>query len=189
MLIKRGAILFFGVCLLAQVGSAIAMPLTGSLTLTVGRVVPVGGDILTANKLIFPTGAQVIYADGDLAPLQGKKLTYQTLDLGGPLGLLWSGIVGTTTYQYALNNITSVVATAGGVPTSRVISGNGTLSVTGFDPTLAGWRLTSQINGTPTNIYAFSSATSVPEPLPIALLGLGLVSIAVGRRFKLRSAK
>jgi hypothetical protein len=79
-----------------------------------------------------------------------------------------------------LNSI-AVYSQSGPTPGYINIGGNATLNAPGYDPTDAKFSFTGTTTDNTTFVLAVH--TSVPEPLPIALLGLGLVGLFFSRRY------
>ena len=70
------------------------------------------------------------------------------------------------------------------------ISGAGTLSGNGFDPTPGTWSFTSSnANGQPSATFGFQAqATAVPEASTLALLGFGTLAVLGGRLARRKAA-
>jgi hypothetical protein len=93
--------------------------------------------------------------------------------------------VGGSTLSFDL----SALSIANQNTTFLTMSGFGTLHLTGFDDTPGNWNFSGQSsNGNaPQATFSWSagsSATSVPEPMTLSLLGLGLLALAYGKRQK-----
>ncbi|HLY47473.1 MAG TPA: PEP-CTERM sorting domain-containing protein [Stellaceae bacterium] len=158
-------------------GQAQAGPITGTLSLT-------GTDSFTASSINF-TGAGSIGADSG-----------SFLELGTCTGCvaLNNFTASATNFQVysATNNLDTTALTlanvvfdyaTGATFDTLTISGSGTATLTGFDPTPGTFKLTTQGTSgqTDTGIFTFSSttvATAVPEPASLTLLASALGTLA-----------
>jgi hypothetical protein len=86
-------------------------------------------------------------------------------------------------FSFELTDITRVPSS----DPSRFISlvGSGVISASGYENTVASWRLSGNTTGS--GIFSWSAtstATAVPEPGVLALLALGLIGFSARRRTK-----
>jgi PEP-CTERM motif len=77
-------------------------------------------------------------------------------------------------------DLQSLVSVDRSMQNALTVSGSGLISAAGFDPTPGSWLLTANQAQT-TFSYSASSATEVPEPGPLALLGLGIFGLGMSR--------
>lgn len=87
-------------------------------------------------------------------------------------------------FKFDLNSSVIVSQTA----TFLNITGIGTISGNGFDPTAGTWSFTSSdSNGAPQNTFGFQTQSStVPEPATVSLFGFGLIGVIARRIFHQR---
>ncbi|RYD31031.1 MAG: VPDSG-CTERM sorting domain-containing protein [Verrucomicrobiaceae bacterium] len=121
----------------------------------------------------------------DYAPIPfGTSTTFTDFAFGAPGTVgpnaqspFWTLTQGPTTYSFDLASITLNQY----IGTQRLLEGDGTAYITGFDPTPAHWSLST--SGT-TGLITFSSATiAVPDGgTSVALLGGSLFGLAGLRR-------
>lgn len=140
--------------------------------LTLATSVTFGGVIVTSASddyatagFGFPTPAS--WTDFDFAPFSS-------------VSPLWSIAVGPTA-SFDASSLTTHNATA----TNLTIGGSGVAYMGGYDPTPGNWIITGNTLGGGT--FSFSATTdAAPVPdggITLILLGLGLSTLAIGRRF------
>lgn len=150
---------------------------------------PSGMHLGNTDAIFIGNGGAIIVTQGDIGALSGMinfgdsgtMADIPSLSSFSPISgylSLDSGV------SLDLNSIT-VNSQSGPTPGFLNISGQGTLHAPGFDPTDARvtWTGTSSDNQT----FALALHTSVPEPITLVLLGLGLVALAASRRLKDRT--
>lgn len=117
---------------------------------------------------------------GDLAALTEYDtiVDHQSFEVGTPpSGALWSG----AGFSFELTDM--VVVEQNDIILG--LSGEGIMSAEGYADTPYNWSFSADAAGS--EEFAFSATTaSVPEPGTLSLLGLGLVTLGIGRR-RLRS--
>lgn len=145
---------------------------------------PAGTHLGNTDAVYIGNGGAIVVTQGDIGDLSGL------INFGGtgtladiPSLSSFAPITGYLTLGSGvtldLNSIT-VHSQAGPAPGYLNISGMGVLHAPGFDPTEAKVTWT----GTTSDNQSFTLAlhTSVPEPLSLALLGLGLLGVFFSRR-------
>ncbi len=167
---------------------AFAGPITGQIDFSGNAVVTIANDQITeidfanSGEQGSPTVSQ---ASGDFLPTYGMSVDYvDPFIVSAPQAALWS--VGGFTFDLTtiLSN-QSIDVDNNGSADYAIITGNGVINKAGFDATEGEWTFSTQGFGNLGNGGSFSfSATSVPEPAAIALLGLGLIGFGAARRKK-----
>ena len=89
--------------------------------------------------------------------------------------------IGTSGFQFDLETIQEDFNSG----SSIVLSGTGTFHLDGFDPTPGVFEFSSQTTGTTFSFSASESATPVPEPGSMLLLGTGLLLLGTSVRRRL----
>ncbi len=156
-----------------------------------GAITFSGGAKYDTNSLATATTVQkfsnvtVQSGDGDFSGLDGSSVNMATPYVFVPstaTPALWS--VGGFTFD--LTSSTVVLQSS----SFLLITGTGTISGNGFDPTVGTWSFTSQ-SPSARGVFSFSSGTDaqgVPDGgTTVSLLGIGLAGVALLRR-KLVSA-
>lgn len=175
----------FGVLLVVMVflalpSRAMAIPITGNITISGGATLD--GSLATANAVTSWVSPVVTSRTGSFAGI--ALLTPVTMtapwvfDPGGALAALWS--VGGFTFNLASSTIAFQDATF------LSISGSGTITgPAGFDPTNGVFNFTTQFPDAG-GVFSFSAANNavgVPDGgSTIALLGMGLLGLSSLRR-------
>lgn len=145
---------------------------------------PAGTDLSNTDAIFVGNGGAIVVTQGDIGDLSGIINFNDSGTLADiPSLSSFTPISGYLTLDSGvsldLNSIT-INSRSGPTPGFLNISGQGTLHAPGFDPTDA--RVTW--TGTTSDNQSFTLAlhTSVPEPLSVALLGLGLLAVFFSRR-------
>ena len=170
---------------------AMATPITGTLNLA-GN----GGVSFTSTQAIFSdAGSGNVTAtnqSGAFALVFGEKgclgcatfapgttdgngdtvLTYSPLAAGG--AEVYSVVSGADTSTLTLDSITYAGASGQG---NYQLMGTGTMTLTGYDPTVGTFTLTTQ--GSSTNSSFSATSVAVPEPASLSLLGFGLLALGL----------
>ncbi len=161
--------------------SANAAMINGAITFAGGAVYDTSS-LATATRVNSFSNVSVMSSDGDFASFTsvGDAVTMAAPWIFTPstaTPALWS--VGGFTYD--LSGATVVLQNADFL----LISGTGTISGNGFDPTVGTWSFTSQ-SPSANGVFSFSggsSANGVPDGgTTMALLGIALVGIEIARR-------
>lgn len=181
--------LFVAVCALgaasALAPAANAAPI-GFASFGIGGAfsLPAGTHLGNTNSIFVGNGGAIIVTQGDIGDLSGLINFGNSGTLADiPSLSSFSPIAGYLTLgsgvSLDLNSIT-VNSQSGPTPGFLNISGQGVLHAPGFDPTDArvSWTGTTSDNQS----FTLALHTSVPEPLSVALLGLGLLAVFFSRR-------
>ncbi len=167
--------ILFGLILLGLSSSVIAMPITGS-TLFFGVYKHNGTSLFNATQ--FSLGPVLTIGSKTLAPLTGFRVIFNPFNLNvGTSQVLWQQTIGNILYQYTLSGPLYSTSTSN----SRTIAGTGLLSITGYHSTSYNFAFTTQI-GSIGKYSSFSASSQIPEPMPLALIGIGLIGIGLFSR-------
>jgi hypothetical protein len=153
--------------------------------------IPSGSHLGNTDAITIGNGGTIIVTQADPYDLAGIVTWGQMGTLQNiPSLSAFTPIMGYLTLASGVSlDLTSlsIISRSGPTPGFLNLSGRGILHAPGFDATegLFSWSGTTTDNLT----FTFSVHTSaVPEPLPIALLGLGLIGLVVARRRQLTAS-
>jgi hypothetical protein len=172
-----------------------AVPITGTISMT-GALTPRDGgagggatnnfnaaDFLDFSPAGGGTGSFFVnVANGDLAGFVGSLGSIKdfSFDPFAAVDDFYTVTAAPGTLTFDLNSLT--IDTRGA--TFLSLSGDGTLSLTGFDDTSGHWTFSTQSTGGTVEFTWSSSTVAVPEPATLALIGAGLASAGLLRRRK-----
>lgn len=171
-----------GVMLLGLAGAASAAPITAGSELSIN-----GSDTFTATSITFTGAANVGGTSGSFSELANCNgcVTMTGSITNSSTGTLYTVNDAGLTSALSMNGGETFSFTSGSLP-SLTVTGSGTLTLSGFDPTPGIFEITTQ---GPTGASVTFSATSVaqgqppaiPEPSTMAVLGAGLIGLGAWR--------
>lgn len=171
--------ILLGAALLALAGSAFAIP-SGNVIFD-GKVTTDTNDVLTATTFTFVDVDTE--GDGSFGPLTNQAVSFSNLVVPtagnlspfAAIAPLWTATVSAVLYKFDLETLTTNAVSSG----SRIINGTGTVTV-GTETAFGSWKFSTQSGGVGGR-FSFSAST-VPAPGVVLLLGAGLIGIGAARR-------
>lgn len=179
--------------MMALASEAQATSITGGISFS-GFAGPTGGsDWSTATGVAFTNPALAGSGTGSYAGVLAfatfNNFTYDPGLSPSPVEL-WTFNYWGKTYSFELSELDSVVKAGNASASSVVVSGSGTLHITGFDDTAGTFVFSG--NGA-NNSFSFSASdgasATVPEPASVFLLGTGMLGIAALAQRRSKSQK
>jgi len=179
--------------------AASAVPITGTINLA-GDFQPTISGVPTQNMAqansidVLPAGGgtgtfSTLVGSGSLATVQsspgGVMKDFTFSPFVGPINTFYTITVGGTTVSFDLLALSISNQNA----SFLTLSGSGTLHETGFDNTpgtffFSGNSTNGASPGATFSFSAGSQATAAPEPMSMALLGVGVLALGLVRRRK-----
>jgi hypothetical protein len=171
---------------MGMAANASALPMTGGISFSGDYAVDTG-NVLTATA--FTSFSNVVIESGSgtwLSVTQNTPATFTafTFSPAADVDPLWSFTFGGVTYSFAAlgSTINSFATSYPGNLAGVTVYGLGTIEASaGFDDTPGSFLITANQSVT-TFSFSASSATLVPEPLTLILLGSGLLGLFGFRR-------
>lgn len=152
---------------------ASAAPITGELSLN-------GSDTFTPTSITFINPANIGGQTGSFSLLSNCTgcATMTSFDVTTANFQLYTATEGAITTTLTTIGLPSFVFTPGSPLESLAVTGAGTLTLTGFDPTPGNFDVTTQGPGGIAEVtFSSTAVAAAPEPGTIALFGLGMVAL------------
>jgi hypothetical protein len=175
---------------------AAAAPITGNLNMY-GDFNPLKSDGSATNDLSLAAKIDFLpggggagsfitgRANGDMSPfafLSGGVIKDFTFDPFSSVGTFYTITSGSETLSFDLTSLSVALQN----DDFLLLTGTGTIHLTGFEDTAGVWNFSGQRSGDNANATfswsAGASATNVPEPATLLLTGMGLCAVGFVRR-------
>ncbi len=173
-----GSLIFSPAASAAPIGNA-SFGIGGAFTVSPGT------HLGTTNSIFISNGGQVIVTAPDTMDLAGLVHLNDTGTLKDLPNLHAFTAIGnylTLSNGVSLDlNTLTIWSQSGPAPGYVNLSGDVTIRAPGFDPTVGKFTFTGTTSDNTTFTLAVTTST-VPEPLSLTLLGLGLIGMFVGMR-------
>ncbi|MEO0972601.1 MAG: hypothetical protein AAFX85_05855 [Pseudomonadota bacterium] len=177
---KRVPLITTFLALMLGSATALAMPLTGSITFG-GLFTPTGGTGLGDATGLDVSLSVVLAAEGDFAPTTGQFVTWEPLQFSPPdlpVVPLWSvSSPGGTEFAFDLEEVVVQLQS----DTALLLDGTGTLRADGFDDTFGTWSFSG--NGVDVLLtFSANNRVALTEPTSAFLLLAGVAAITLRQR-------